>query len=431
MRRFFAGDEEGQALVLGALMFLTMLFFVGLAIDAGQLYVAKRTEQEAADAAAFAGAVVLYQGGAQPPLAATVAAAILAAKNVATQNGYTDDLGIGNMVVIVNSPPQQSVNYTGDPNHVEVIITHRVKTSLVPAQAAFNPVRARGVAGAESFNNGYALMALDQSCTDGGLALSPNEDIHLIGGGALINSCGANAVTGAGQTQDFTITPAGFSVDVVGGVGGTFPAGITVNTGIAPVPDPFAGVYPKPSVSGMPINPPFVGNVAYSGVYSNAPLNGVNLCGGIYILKGQGMDGDIGRQLTGTDPNTGLACNGLSFIFNTMSNYPLPGGTCDSIGRNGNHPISLRPMTTGQYANFGIYQDPACAATMQIGGVSNAVDAGGTLYLPSATVHMNGNPATIVGGQLIANRLDIQNGNLNITYSANNSAQPVVPRLSE
>jgi len=32
---------------------------------------------------------------------------------------------------------------------------------------------------------------------------------------------------------------------------------------------------------------------------------------------------------------------------------------------------------------------------------------------------------------LIANRLDIQNGNLNITYSANNSAQPVVPRLSE
>jgi len=76
MRRFFAGDEEGQALILGALTFLTMLFFVGLAVDAGQLYVAKRTEQEAADSAAFAGAVVLYQGGAQPPLAATVTAAI-------------------------------------------------------------------------------------------------------------------------------------------------------------------------------------------------------------------------------------------------------------------------------------------------------------------------------------------------------------------
>ena len=429
MRRFFMGDEEGQALVFGALMFLTMLFFVGLAIDAGQLYVAKRTEQEAADAASFAGAVVLYQGGVQPPSAVTVTAAILAAKNVAAQNGYVDDLGVGNMVVTVNSPPT-SGTYNGDPNHVEVTITHKVKTSLVPAQAAFNPVRARGVAGAESFNNGYALMALDQSCTDGSLALSPNEDIHLNGGGALINSCSASAVNGADPSQDFTITPSTLSVDVVGGVAGSFPGSIHVNTGIAPVPDPFAGVYAKPSTSGLPVDPPFVSGVAYAGVYTST-LNGVNLCGGIYILKGNGMDGDIGRQTTGTDPYTGLACNGRSFIFNTMSNYPLAGGTCDSLGRNGNHPIVLMPMTTGQYANFGIWQDAACTATMQIGGSANAVDAGGTVYLPSATVHMNGNPAPITGGQLIAKNLDIQNGNLNITYSANTTAQPVVPRLAE
>jgi len=430
MRRFFAGDEEGQALVLGALMFLTMLFFVGLAVDAGQLYVAKRTEQEAADSAAFAGAVVLYQGGAQPPLAATVTAAILAARQVATQNGYTDDLGVGDMVVTVNSPPTSGL-YNGDVNHVEVIITHKVKTSLVPAQAAFNPVRARGVAGAESFNNGYALMALDQSCTSGALNLSPNEDIHLSGGGALINSCSASAVVGAAPGQDFTISPAGaYSVDVVGGVSGSFPAGITVNTIPAPVPDPFAG-FPKPSTSGLPVDPPFAGGVAYSGIYTVAPLNGVALCGGIYILKGHGMDGDITRQTTGTDPNTGLPCDGLSFIFNTMTNYPLAGGTCDSIGRNGNHPIVLRPMLTGPYKNFGIYQDAACAATMQIGGSANAVDAGGTFYLPSAVIHMNGNPATITGGQMIAKSLDIQNGNLNITYSTANTAQPVIPRLAE
>jgi Flp pilus assembly protein TadG len=429
MRRFFTGDEEGQALVLGALMFLTMLFFVGLAIDAGQLYVAKRTEQEAADAAAFAGAVVLYQGGVQPPLAATVAAAKLAAKQVATQNGYTDDLGVGNMVVVINSPPTSGV-YNNDVNHVEVTITHKVKTSLVPAQAAFNPVRARGVAGAESFNNGYALMALDQSCTDGGLALSPNENIHLVGGGALINSCGANAVTGAEVGQDFTISPAGFSVDVVGRVGGAFPPGITVNTGIAPLPDPLAGVYAKPSVSGLPVDPPFVGGVAYSGVYTTT-LDSVDLCGGIYILKGGGMNGDIGLKLTGTDPNTGLPCNGQSLIFNTMSNYPFSGGTCDSIGRNGNHPVVLRPMTTGQYKNLGIYQDPACTAPMQFGGNQSALDAGGTIYLPNATLSMNGNPATIVAGQFIAKRLDIQNSNLNITYSVNTTAQPVVPRLAE
>src|SRR5207245_534242 len=61
-RRFFGRDEEeGQALILFAILMLALLFAVGLAIDAGQLYTAKRTEQEAADAAAFAGAVVIYQ----------------------------------------------------------------------------------------------------------------------------------------------------------------------------------------------------------------------------------------------------------------------------------------------------------------------------------------------------------------------------------
>jgi len=53
LNRFFGRDEgeEGQAVVLFAIMMLALLFAVGLAIDAGQLYSAKRTEQEAADAA--------------------------------------------------------------------------------------------------------------------------------------------------------------------------------------------------------------------------------------------------------------------------------------------------------------------------------------------------------------------------------------------
>ena len=430
MKRFFGRDEEGQALVLGAIMFLGMLFMVGLAVDAGQLYVAKRTEQEAADAAAFAGAIVIYQGGSQPPSGATVSAAIAAARLAATQNGYTDDGGVGDMVVTVNSPPLSGA-YTNDPNHVEVIITHKVKTSLVPAQAAFNPVRARGVAGAESYNNGYALMALDQACTDAALALSDNEDIHLHGGGALINSCSTVAVQAVTPTQDFTITPAGPSVDIVGGYYGSWPPGMSghVNTGVAPLPDPFAG-YPMPSTVGMQVNPPAgPSNTLYSGIYTYT-LNGVNLCGGIYILK-SGLDGDIGQQTSGTDPYTGLPCNGLTFIFNTTSNYPASGGTCDSIGRNGNHPVVLRPMTSGQYAWFGIYQDPACTAPMQFGGNQSALDAGGTIYLPNATLSMNGNPASLVAGQFIAKRLDIQNSNLDITYTANTTAQPILPRLAE
>ena len=64
---------------------MALLFAVGLAIDAGQLYSAKRTIQEAADSAAFAGAVVLYQGG-------TSGQAIQAAKDDATRNGFTHNV---------------------------------------------------------------------------------------------------------------------------------------------------------------------------------------------------------------------------------------------------------------------------------------------------------------------------------------------------
>jgi len=441
----FARDEGGQAIVLAALMMMTLLFFVGLAVDAGQLFVAKRTEQEAADSAAFAGAIVIYKG-AQPPSAATVTAAIAQATLVATMNGYTD--GVDNTRVFVYSPPL-SGNYSGDPNHVEVIITRQIRTALVPAQSVLNPVTARGVAGAESYNNGYALIALDTACTPGAVQVMPNMDIHLYGGGMLVNSCAPDSMSGFTAGQDFRICPVAgcgangaFPVDVVGGASGQFfPGALTLNTGVAPLADPFAG-YPKPQCPSLSVSPPVpcsalptnssgYGNTAFAGVWTNT-LDGKDLCGGIYILKGGGLGGDIGRDTNPShnDPTTGLPCDGKVFIFNTMTNYPLSGGTCSQIGRSGNHPILLRPMTTGIYANFQLYQDPACTVDVQIGG-NQDLDAGGTVYIPNATLHLNGNPATINGGQLIAKRLDIQNGNLNITYSAGTAAQPILPRLSE
>src|SRR5207237_8273027 len=85
LRRFFTAEEDaGQALIVFAILMLALLFLIGLAIDAGQLYSNKRMEQEAADSAAFAGAVILYQGG-------TGAQAIDAATADATTNGYTTD----------------------------------------------------------------------------------------------------------------------------------------------------------------------------------------------------------------------------------------------------------------------------------------------------------------------------------------------------
>ncbi|HEV2250124.1 MAG TPA: pilus assembly protein TadG-related protein [Candidatus Limnocylindria bacterium] len=448
-RSWSADGQAGQALVMVAIVFMALLFVVGLAVDAGQLFAAKRTQQEAADAAAFAGAVVLYQGG-------TVLQATQAAVDDASKNGFVN--GVDSTTVTVNGSASASSNGpTSGPfatetpvQHVEVIIVRQVKTTLVPAEAAFNPVRARGVAGSESLNNAYAIMALGASCATAGITVSPNENIHVYGGGILSNSCSTSAVSGFSSSQDLKIcatlpapcTPNGYALSVVGGTtGNTFPAGVTVSTGITAVADPFAG-YPKPDgksyngLSTLPTNPAKIGgtNTAVEGIYTTQ-LTNVALCHGIYILKGTGMaanGGDISRDTNPAhiDPNTNTPCDGNVLIYNAMSLFPLSTGSCGDLLGTTSYGITIRPMTTGPFANMSIYQDPACTASLQVSG-GNTLDVGGTIYMANGTISLNGNPATISGGQIVAKTINVQNGNLNITFSSASTASPKLPRLAE
>ena len=262
-RRFFGRDdgEEGQAVVLFAIMMLALLFAVGLAIDAGQLYSAKRAQQEAADAAAFAGAVVLYQQG-------TGDQAIAAARTDALTNGYSSGV-----VCLLTTPgpctdaatlttvtvywPPISGTYIGNIKHVEVEITRQVKTSLVPAEAAFNPVRARGVAGSEPLNNGYAIMALDRGNTCNAFNTQSNGSVQLYGGGILVNStCPSFAAqndqgTGGPCASNCFYIETPYPLDVNGNATGHWSdLGITVNSNHPQVSDPL----PKGSaVDAVPI----------------------------------------------------------------------------------------------------------------------------------------------------------------------------------
>jgi len=434
--RFFGRDEgeEGQAVVLFAIMMLALLFAVGLAIDAGQLYSAKRAEQEAADAAAFAGAVVLYQQG-------TGSQAIAAARTDALTNGYISGGcalstpgacydAATQTTVTVNWPPL-SGSYLGNIKHVEVEITRQVKTSLVPAEAAFNPVRARGVAGSEPLNNGYAIMALDRGNTCDSFNAESNADLHLMGGGILVNStCPTAALNAQNDAGRFTIqTP--YPLDVTGNASGHWTdLGIPVNPGHSQVADPFA-LFVRPTTSGMPTCDSLAacqdgsGNQT-PGVYtvnlggqgnSNMTLNP-----GIYILKA-GMDTAGNNAITGNNV----------LIYNTYTTYPNDPGltpTCSQVNLQGNAVTTLSAMTTGPWANLLVFQDPLCTAQMEIGGNGTFVGTG-SIYIPSAQFVFDGNPSTLDGSQLIARTVNIQNGNITINYNPSTTAQPILPRLAE
>lgn len=438
MRRFRAfwhggESEDGQAIVLIAITMLAMLMVVGLAIDAGQVYSMRRATQEAVDAAAYAGAVVLYQGGTQ-------AQAFSAAATDATLNGFTD--GVGSTTVTIRQPTTAPYNTA---HYVEVIISRSVRTALVPAQAAITQVAASAISGAEPLNNNYAIMALDRGATANALVVGSNASITLNGGGILANSTATGgspaAASATGPSGWHIVCPstAPCAIDVAGTATGTWPAANASNyfnglrTGQPQQADPFSG-YPKPGTSGLQTNRSGFGSgndTLGSGIYTSQIQN-KNLCHGIYILKGGGMGGGIGVDTTSTDPLTGDRCDGRVFIFNTTSNYPSSGGTCTGLTVNGNHDITLYAMTDGTYAGLLFYQDSACTATLIFGGSSFDLSTTGTIYLPNAQFKVTVTGAgTIGGGQIVAKTVDLGNGTFNVTFNAGTSAQPVLPRLAK
>jgi hypothetical protein len=423
--RFWRGreGEGGQAVVLIAISFLALLMAVGLAIDAGQLFVARRTMQEAADAAAYAGAVVRYQDGSVP-------AARVAAFADAARNGYPSG---GAFTVEVNAGPS-SGRYAGNDKYVEVMIYGYVRTSLVPAQSALTYVRVRGVAGAEPLNNGYAIMALDRGNTPSAFYADNQADVHLNGGGILVNS---SSPTAAWSDQ---CDPGRFSIetpwgtDVNGSATGCFPTtgdGLKVNQ--PQQADPFAG-NPPPAICSAPCAPatphynamtPIILPGIYDVEVGGAGGTTITLSSGIYILK-HGINASGNADL--------VSLPGGVFIFNTHTNYPnrFRAGidTCGPLNLSGNATTDLHAMTTPPYANFLVYQDPSCTNAMTISGNGNFIGTG-TIYVPNGAFVFDGNNATLTGSQLVAKTVTIQSGNITINFDPGNTAQPIQPRLSE
>lgn len=406
--RAFCGPrgEGGQAIVLVAIFMLGMLFAVGLAIDTGQLFNGRRTAQEAADAAAFAGAVVLYQHGsaAQASSAATADAAL---------NGYATDIPVTGTTVTVSSPPT-SGSFSGNASYVEVVIASPVRTSLVPQQAGLTTVRARAVAGNVSGNAAYSVMALDQTCTSGDVSLSSQGQLEIDGGDILINSCSSSA----GQNSGNLNIHSPYGTDVVGNVTGS---GWNATPGHAVEADPFAGIA-RPSTNGLSTYTPSCTGTNQPGIYTTAFSSNCDytLAAGTYILKGGGI------SLQG---NSSMTASGVT-LFLTNSNYPASGGSCATLALNGNNQTTLSAPTSGTYAGMLIWQDSVCTGALSIGG-NGQIASTGTIYAPSASVVGNGSNAQVTCSQIVAKRFDTQNASFHITYSAGTTYQGTIPALVE
>ena len=188
--------ERGQILVLFALAAIVLMLVAALAFDVGQALLERRDQQDAADAAALAGAryVLAASNGmtncasvsGPAPAATSGSATAWAACNVALQNGSGND-----ETVTVRVPPSRG-QYKGLPGFVEVEV-HSTRPGIFG-----------GIIGQTVWPVGVRAVAANQPDLDysfGMLALSPDacKAIQISGTGNVNSAASVQAnSTGAG-----------------------------------------------------------------------------------------------------------------------------------------------------------------------------------------------------------------------------------------
>jgi len=393
MRRALA-DEAGQAIALIALAIAAMLLGIGLALDTGQLFVSRRSMQTAADAAAWAGASVLFAGG-------NATAARSAAILDASRNGYVADT---DTTITAASPPTSGVA-AGDPGFIEVTVSQLVSTIFLQgASGGRTVVSVRAVAGIARSGDGDAIVVLNSSSV-GALNLASGTDLTIVGSGSATNSTSNSAVS-ISSGHRLTGMYHRVTGNVSGGVAGRMSPAPTV--GVAATADPFATLT-GPSTTGLPLysgqtisgvtvtlNPGVYGGLVTVGSNGIARLNP-----GVYVFQAGFRSTNNGSIVPAT--------TGGVLIYNTYSNYPsAPGGSpsCGSISFAGTGQLTLAASKSGSYAGMVLFQDRSCTTNAAI-TVGAGTSFAGSAYLPAAlfTVTLAGD--TTMSSQIVANRLTV------------------------
>ncbi|MCF6277178.1 MAG: pilus assembly protein TadG-related protein [Anaerolineales bacterium] len=357
-------SEQGQAIVLIAIVIIGLVGITALAVDGGAVFVDKRHAQSAADAAAFAAALAKIKGN------DTYNAGYI----MATNNGYDND-GLSNVVSIHNPPISGS--YTGNDEYIQVIITSNVNTSFAPVvgvEEITNSVeavaRAKPATRQEMFS-GNAMVALAES--DRGLEIKGSPEVTTIGGGIFVNSSSRSALFVRGAS---TVTAP--SINVVGGVSieGAVTIVPTPTTGVEQINWPMDEVvWPQPSCAGNATqNGDSLSPGRYNGTFP--PRNVQFLEPGVYCINGDFRL--VARQsITGSDVLIYMESGDIWW---------------DALAE-----INISAPTSGPYQGLLIYYmppDDPCSSRrgrpdVMINGRASSTFTG-TVFAPSANVHITG-----------------------------------------
>ena len=414
-----------------ALLMTVIVGVVAIAIDGGLLMMDRREVRSAADAAALAAAIDLYQNYDQNKGKDPSGTAATSAKDTAQDNGYVD--GVNGVTVKVNIPPQ-SGTYVAQDGYAEVIITMQQQRffSAIWGSAKI-PVSGRAVAQGTKTPKANGIIVLDPAGSND-LTTTNTANIIVQHANIVVDSSDSKggSISNSGNIQavelDFSGNP-GYNTS---GSGQFIATSNNILSKQTPTPDPLASLPP-------PAQPVQVGNnVNISGIPPGGSVpgwatpgdpngwtlpagtyqNGINISdnnsahtytlqSGIFYFKGNGL------SLTG-NANIKSDPNGVMLYFHDGGLSITAGGA-----------VNLSPLQSGPYANVTIYEDRSNTSQDSITGQSTgSLNISGTVYTPAAKFTLTGSGGNYaIGSQYIVFQLVVTgSGSFNVLYNGPNSA---------
>ncbi len=462
-------NEQGQILVLVAGGLVALCVVAALVFDVGQNLLDRRTEQNASDAAALAGARYIvgagytFHGGCSTPHSGL--AAIDTACEVAAEHGYLD--GQDARTVRVDLPPVAPSTKAGLPGHIEVTIgSTRPSIFLGVLGITEQQTGAMGVA-----KNGgdialpYSLLALDpHGCGTNKINGAPGTNVTSDGTVHIDSDCPTDAVllsgngvltapqcdvvgqiqTSGGAVNNCTSAPSGVlvsgdplrdlavpdkpgmpaAVQPIDAIPGPIPNGCPGGSSPATDGAPAVCSFSKPTMGGktyriFPGNYPGGLEVTRATVYMEP---------GLYWIGGGGIEirstgGDHGALITkASGDNTGTDPTGGVLIYNTTD---AAGGGYGPIHLNGGDgsTLALRPIESGLYEGMVIFVDRDAAAgggdDIDLNGEGSTLDVTGTIYAASGSVKFNGSSSTVLSTQVICYNFQVNGSGASFTINYN------------
>lgn len=347
-------EDGGNVAILTALSASLLGAAAGFGVEVGYWHFLQARLQQAADAAAYAGAVDLRTGSGADPQASALAAA--------TANLFDPAKG----TIATVSP---SVSVPTDPNSVEVTLTRsepRVFTALFEDE----PVLIRVKATASFQTAGKAcVLALDPSANRAA-EFSGASSTNLVGCVVSANSLASDAVRVQGSAQ--LSTPCIYSsggVELTSGAHLTACSAAKVNQALTP--DPYSRLN-IPSPTGPCTGG--TGNIQPGRCFSNLQINNgtLNFPPGHYFISGGSMTVNANAVIKGT---------GVTFFFINNASLDLRGGA---------H-VELSAPTSGAYSGM-LFVGSRTNANVEnkINGDATS-QLTGAIYFPKQKVTYNGN----------------------------------------